>query len=452
MPSAPAAVLACLLVAACGPRSAAQAEELVAAWDEDPQGTVARVLALEDPAQRLLAVERLSEAYPGQTRLLCQQLPAGAARERCQSLNQRPHLSRGPPAEVRAGATGPSGGALQLAIPDHGWDARWPADEARPCQDRPDRGACLDEAARSAVGERRWAHAWRICGLHDEARYQQECRFRAAEGSLEGAPARIYRGAACLCAEAGDFAPMCHAHLLMGLHRRCFAAEAPDPAALEASLGIAAAIRATWAAHPDIAQRFEDQFWALHLHHAFYEAPHVTGDLLDHLPEAAWPHVRAAAATRLQALGQSRGLLQQRADLLRVALARRATDPEPRLIKPVPRRSLERWNPPEPPPQGGRLVSYLGQGRRLLGSSEDSELAICVLEAGARSEPVQRGLLLQGKQSALPEVAWTAARNLAAVKNGDYRSQAPGPDPAGDNGGSGGGGPGQRRKPPPMEP
>jgi len=71
---------------------ACRQEGLVAAWDTDREAVLAEVEAEPDPLTRAALVEALVEAHPADGAALCERLPPGFTRGRCESIVQRPHL------------------------------------------------------------------------------------------------------------------------------------------------------------------------------------------------------------------------------------------------------------------------------------------------------------------------------------------------------------------------
>lgn len=401
------------------------AEEAVAAWPSDAAGVTARVRAIPDEMTRTVVVARLAEAFPGATRELCSALPPGTSRERCERINNRPHLSVVPGAAA-VGAGSRAGDVPLEAVPDPTADVKPKAStfpDARlpvpppagpigePCKGVPDPAACLDGAAVGAALAGDAGGAAEICAGHADERWADECRFSAAETAVRSKHAEAYPAAAVLCGAAERFTEECWAHVLTRLPRNI-----PPPGAsarrAKAAIEIAETVREAWAPAGDaVAAAHVDRFWALYFANVYREARDPDGSPLDLYPEAAHPHVRAALAMRLTALGRLGGALPERVASLREALARRGP-PEggrgrgPDLVF-VPELGS--------PVSEGPTTYFLGAPRRAVGSDETQELALCVIESAARVEPPDRALLEAAAGGADARVAAEARRLLAAL-------------------------------------
>lgn len=401
------------------------ADRAIVDWPEDRAAVTARVAALPDEFTRMAVVSRLIETYPGETGGLCEALPPGPSRQRCERLNDRPHLSIAPD------AAGRGQGSRTGDIPDRdAADAAVaPAAPSRPsfpevslaltppasppedtCAGAADRSACLDQAALDATVAGDASAADVICARHAEARWADECRFAAAETAVRARHEDAYPAAARLCGASARFSQECWAHVLTRLPKRVQPVGA-GLAKVRSAASTARIVRRTWAEAGDaVADAHVGRFWALYFANVYRYAEDPVGTPLDVYPEEAWPHVRAAAAVRLHALGRLDGTLEEQVAGLRAALARREPAAAGEAHRPDLVYVADLGTPATEP-----TVSFLGAPRRPLGADEAQDLVFCVLESAARRSPPDTAVLEEGARSPDARVAVESRRLLAAV-------------------------------------
>ncbi|MFN7144359.1 MAG: hypothetical protein ACK4YP_11325 [Myxococcota bacterium] len=404
------------------------ADRAIADWPDDPAGVTHRVAALSDEFTRVAVVSRLCETYPCETGGLCEALPPGPSRQRCERLNDRPHLSIAPDAAGRGqggrtgdvpdrDATGPTAAPASPSRPSFPEVTLPLAPLASPpddtCAGAADRSACLDQAALDAVLAGDASAADAICARHAESRWADECRFASAESAVRSRHEEAYPAAARLCGASSRFSQECWSHVLTRLPKRVQPVGA-GVAKVRSAASTARIVRRTWAEAGDaVAEVHVGRFWALYFANVYRYAVDPVGTPLEVYPEEAWPHVRAAAAVRLHALGRLDGTLTEQVDGLRAALARRdptaAGEPQrPDLVY------VADLGAPATEP----TVSFLGAPRRPLGADEAQDLVFCVLESAARRSPPDTAVLHEGTASTDSRVAAESRRLLEAVTTG----------------------------------
>jgi hypothetical protein len=146
----------------------------------------------------------------------------------------------------------------------------------------------------------------------------------------------------------------------------------------------------------------------------------VTGDPLDHVPEIAIPHVRAAAAWRLLELeGRGERTLESWVDVLEAALERRSKPGPAAAAEEVltedgkPPRfkgKVDMWTRDQAEDEVRPAALYLGTSRRTTSEDSRTDLALVILEAAARMEPPWTELLEAGSSHPAEPVQWTAGR------------------------------------------
>lgn len=410
------------------------ADAAVSDWPTDEAGVTARIIALPDDLTRTVVVGRVCEAFPGRTAALCTALPDELSRERCIRLNGRPHLAAVPgvtrsgPPEAVSGGVPPDGGAIgaRSAGPD---DAGLPEDRLplppatvpeATCAAAPDRSACLDATALDAALSGDVGRASATCALHVERRWADECRFNAAEQSVRARHADAYAGAAALCGEATSYAQECLVHVLTRVPKRVLPLDA-GPNRVQGAVAEAEAVRGAWSAVGDaVAARHEDRFWALYFANVYRESGAPDGTPLSWYPEAAWPHVRAAATMRLRELGRLSGSLDaQVAQVEQVLAARR--EPGQRRGRPPDLVYVENLGSPS---SEGPSVYFLGASRRALGADARTDLVFCVLESAGRAKPADLAVLEEASEHPDARIRAEARRIRAALQ--ERSAAAPG--------------------------
>ncbi|MFT4978669.1 MAG: hypothetical protein ACI8S6_004579 [Myxococcota bacterium] len=384
-----------------------------AGWASDPAGVAAAVATHPVVEARIAIASALIAAHPGETAGLCAALPPGDAQDRCTQLSERPHLwqetRQATPTVARPGG-GPSSNEVAPVTPiTTALSEQPPAPHG--CADAPDRSGCLTAAAQAAAAQRQTAAAAGQCVNILDDRWRGECFFQAAEAVLSSRGAHGYGDAVELCAAAEPFAQNCHSHALMLLAEAAPAADHVDPRVWQPVQLAAQSIRTAWSwRDPYMAEIAEDRLWSEAIGRAYAGAHSVTGDPLDVLPERAHRHVRAAAVQALVAKeGASAHSLSGWVEHAEQALARRSTHRPQRGAAPF-RSAPELWPLDRAGEETIPATAYLGTARRTYADDPRADLAICVLEAIARTPPVNTALLAEGVGHPEPGVQWTAKR------------------------------------------
>lgn len=420
-------LLACSLVARPCEDAECLAGQAVEDWPGDPAGVTARVVAMNDQVARAVVVSKLGEAYPGQTMKLCDALPHGFSRDRCRRLNDRPHLafragqhpaptavapvSGGAPASMGATASG------KLGPKEHYLPlVRLPVGEATVeeglCVGVPDPAACLEGQAVEAVARANPARANAICSLRTEQRWADECRFNAAEEVIRIHHGPSYAAAAAMCGVASEFTEECWVHILTWLPRAIPTPEAGPTPGREAA-GLADAVRVAWAgAGEGVADVHVDRFWALYFAQSYRQTPAPDGTPLGDYPEAAAPHIRAAAAMRLRELGALHGSLAQQLATFQEKLAHRSTGvaaarPKPPTLVFVKYLDVAEATAP--------TAFFLNSARRPTSADPDTDALLALVVSAAYSTPPDTALLAEAAQHSDPRVAEEAKRLSAAL-------------------------------------
>ncbi len=400
-------------------------DQAVRDWPGDREGVTARIAAIPDDMVRTTVVGRVSDAFPGQTRQLCKALPKGVSRERCDRLNNRPHLSydpneppERPPLEGAAGqqrkmATTPAGilGEREHGLPDVRIAIIPNTPDAPLCVGSADAAACLDEEAGRAalLGEAGLADA--ICGRQSDARWADECRFQAAEQAVKRRSGKAYATAAALCGAATMFEQECYVHILTWVPRQVWAPNAGAMPATEAT-GVAKQIQIAWIpAGEGVGDRHVERFWAIYLARSYQLTDDPDGTPLSRFPSVAWPHVRAAAATRMRELGVLKGSLAEQVAALEAALARRA-DGKRMVGRPPALIAVQNFGRPA---EDGPTTPFLNSVLRPLGQDPAADTLYCVVISAAHADPPDLALLREATSAADPRIAAEARRLLALV-------------------------------------
>ena len=211
-----------------------------------------------------------------------------------------------------------------------------------------------------------------------------------------------------MCGQAGDLSTECWSHLLTLLPERVPPPNGPSAEAIN----LANTVNSAWAGvDPVAARRHVDRFWQAFFANSYAESTNPDGTALADYPPNAAPAIRAAAAMRATELGQLTGGFIDRRRQLAALLAVRSPRtqelgraPEFRLVQVLGE-----------PPDGIEKVSFLGPASRPLGATDDAELALCVLEAAARTRPPERTVLTEAHGDPDPIVSGEAGRPLAEL-------------------------------------
>jgi hypothetical protein len=391
-------------------------EAVLQAWESDPEVGLVRLLALPNEVEITAAASKIMTSYPDTVHTLCDKLQAGPTRRWCTHIKNRPHLKG---AERRFADPGwqlskhvedkpellPSLGAV-VPDPEH-------------CDDQPDRHSCIRDVAlaNAKLGDAQAAsancEALELRGTPPE-RWRWDCNFMAAEQVIRHHSYGKYDQAVALCGKAGSYLVACLRHLQGLMARDAPAADEAHPEGW-AKLGAAADTVGQHWSGTTFGAALVDGFWAVSISMSMHSAESPSGDLLEHVPEAAVPHVRAAAAYRVlldpKAAEQDLdGLVRMSAAVMdkRHKATPRGSRHEDHRIAPV------KWSRREGARAGMAMVQYRGMGVRVVADVPQVDLALCVLEAAARLEPVRTDLLNQGLAHKDARVRWTAEQLLSS--------------------------------------
>ena len=385
----------------------------LAAWPDDPETVIATVQSHPMPEARIAITSALIAAHPGETAGLCDAMPPGDAQDRCAQMNQRPHLWQAvrptSAGGVRPGG-GPSSNEVAPATPIQTALSEVPAGE-HSCDGAPDRNGCLTAAAQAAAGQLQARAAAASCQNITAGRWRGECFFQSAEAVLQSRGPHGYSDAVELCAAATPFSQNCHSHAIMRLAEGAPAADNMAPEAWASVIMGAQSIRTAWSwRDPYMAEIAEDRLWSEAIGRAYAGVHQVTGDPLVALPEQAHRHVRAAAVRALIAQdGPQAHDLAGWVTAAREALAQRSTR-RPRRTETPFRSAPELWPADQSDEAQRPATAYLGTARRTHTDDVDLDLAICVLEAVARTPPIHAPLMAEGAAHTDDDVRWTAQR------------------------------------------
>ena len=404
--------------------------EQTAPTPTSPEEWAEKLNAAESPVEQLVMLEGLLEEHAGISTRLCPRLNDPATRVRCESVQSRPHLFLRPRPSAEGGEDA-SAARRQLRLPR---PASCPhplaAIPATPCP------GCLTsfdviEAARVTAQTGGAAAAAGLCHSIDSPRWRQECMFLSAEDHLSRRPlsAEAYADAVGLCAEAGDFLADCLLHLHAQTDVLPLNPAAPQIDDWLPLIAFAEPVRAHWVSwDPAYADRAVAQIWSTWLMKVFFRPIPPAAGALRFLPEAAHPHLRAALALRLAREGALRGLsLDDALARLDAALtAQHSADAHARAGV-APWRLASTWITPEDA-QRHPTLPHLQTGQRLHSPDPAIDRVIVLLEAAARADEPERGLLREARAHADPLVRMTAEGLLVWVE------ERPSPPPRGKRG------------------
>jgi hypothetical protein len=420
-PDAPLVALEACEDQAC--RSAA----MLPAWQHDPAGTRAWLLALEDPTVQATLIEGLALELPDDAAALCRELPAeGHARTRCERRVVRPHLEgRGKPLAKEAGAAsaaGPRSATLPLleleAAP---WSNASPGDlaEALATCEAGEPVLCGRLVSRERATAGQWEPAGLACQAGDPSQGQDyaECLFQAAEVLAETGGAGTLPHALRLCSWS-RFGPMCVAHSLTLVGPAVPAADSIAQADIDAAQDVARAIRDASEGQPRLGATWEDRYWSSWTASTYKHASALDGRLLALLPDAAQGHGRVAMAARLLAGRDLTGVTLD--DLIHdfeAAAAEPGVEPDPRgqaqRFDLVTWHHQQTWAFDRNEERDIPASWVMGPARRAVADEPDAELRIAVLEAAAQLReppPASFFLAVVGDESEHRLVRWTGAR------------------------------------------
>jgi len=153
-----------------------------------------------------------------------------------------------------------------------------------------------------------------------------------------------------------------------------------------------------------------DRFWSETALHSVSKAAGVSGDLIEALPAAAVPHVRAAVAYRVLAASTAPLSLSGAVDVVAAHLDRRLGNQATLREEASSVMVSDFWPVDSKGESHLSAISYLGQSRRTVADDPETDLRIAVLEAAARQNPPWDRVISAGKEDADQRVRWTAAR------------------------------------------
>ena len=393
--------------------------QIIAAWQTDRAQAQRLLEALPDSVERTAVVSRLVDLYPAQVQALCDGLPQGPSQDRCRRASSRPHLhvdtpmtgaqsdpAKLPPIERRLVQLLQRDSPLSEVAPTQG-----------PCADAEDLPACLLAAAlkqaeaKDARGAAALCHAVPLGG-QPAHRWRSECFFGAAEARLKAEQSAGYAAAIDLCTAAEHFGPFCIDHLLTLLARSVPAADVSSEEAWAEVLRSQGAIEATWAG-AEVMPAMRATLWARALSIAVQSAQTVAGDALGFIPDHAVVHLRAAVAARMiSEQGADAHSLQGWISQVQSALGKRAGRTQWRPQHGPLKQVGGTWPRSAAESDGVALVPYRGLARRAVSEAVQADIAICVLEAAARQQPLPQTLLASAQAYPDPAVQWTAAQLL----------------------------------------
>lgn len=367
----------------------------VAEFDRDPQAVIAAVASLSDPVQQEAVVITLCEAYPGYTAELCPALAPGAARERCERFNERPHLwSITTPADPGKGRLGLPETLMQ----------RW-ADQAAnsgTCGGG-DHGCLEENAARFAARGELEAVA-SVCKAFGDTRLVNDCFFSASEQVPMGD--RLYAQAMLLCAGSGMYAHECHGHVLLRL-----AAEGRAGVEAEALLAEEQRIRQFWDAH-DAAFGTDavDLYWSTIMARQLGTLQPFPQPVLTTLPDRLMPHLRSAVALRV--IEEARPIAVAQSVFAGAPPSLRRAQLPPMM----PEIRLWQTATPHPEIQSWIFFNDVRGGRRPVHSDPDIDLHLAVMTAVAMKNPPRIDVLHALMEDERPVVQWGARSLLEEIQ------------------------------------
>jgi hypothetical protein len=395
-------------------------ERVLQAWPRDQAEAMALWAQLPDQGEKNAAVSKLIDIYPGTVGSLCFGLPDGPTKARCQAASSRPHLrmqKAGIKERNDANPSLPRDGRYSLKRASSLADV---TPDQVTCESHEDRNSCLLDASIQRARQGDAAGAAAMCTSvtisgHSATLWRSECFFQAAEHRFDVDHVSGYPDAVELCSASGSYHALCQMHLVSLMSESVQGADVGDPASWAEVARGADAVAAVWADSPSKSS-LVDGVWALALLRSMARTTVVSGDVLDLVPAFAVPHLRTAAANRMLNLSDPAAHdLQGWVDTIEAALQQRVGN-APRetpfqKIEIVP----EIWPREEALLAKLPTIPYRGPARRVLAEDAHADMAICVLEAAARLDPVATALLKEGTTHQDPSVQWTARQLMKRV-------------------------------------
>jgi hypothetical protein len=380
---------------ACQNQATIDQNTLISEWSTDKRSVVEALTLEQNPLKKLLQITVLTEHFPGQTTDLCILLEQSVDRNRCEQLNQRPHLwaESTPSTELEAPA------AL---------DSKTPSD----CPKNELYRGCITSQAISEAQRGTAVLAQGTCTNIDEMMWRSECLFSAAEAAVLQRGAHGYGAAAELCIVADRFAENCLQHLVMLLAKSAPNANTVDDSDWEAIRQAERAIQTTWSWRaPERILPYTDRLWSESISLAYAAARPISGIPMDLLPEKS-AHIHSAVVRKLMELENPNShSLEEWVHLVESVLAQRHPQNGARDTDLNVADFSDLWEESEHP-----SIVLMGTSRREVSSNSQTDISICVLETASRIPPISESLLEEGLNSDHPEVSRTASRLMRQLK------------------------------------
>lgn len=385
-------------------------------WMTNPEITAdARVQILsqmDDSIEKIRLISKQVDHSPDQAAAYCGLLPRGMSRERCLHIRDRTHLwvSLGETTEVGARAgPGPTHSVLRTVdVPFSDWIHV----RAKPGSFRGevDVHGQVWATAMNAVFRGEVSEVGPACAaVPSGPQWRYDCFFSAAEAHVARWGRAHIKDTLSMCGAAGSFRGLCVTSVIRELAQQSPPSGVGDPVSWAPILMSAHDLRdatETWGVQEDIL----DRFWSETVLHSVSIAAGVSGDLIEALPAAAAPHVRAAVAYRVLSGSSSPLSLSGAVDVVAAHLGRHLGNQEALREDPPTVVVSDLWPVDRKGESHLSAISYLGQSRRTVADDPETDLRIVVIEAAARLEPPWLEVISAGKMDSDQRVRWTAAR------------------------------------------
>ncbi len=395
---------------------ACQAAWAATHWPQAPRKVRDMVVAEPDELSKATVVEAVFEAWPGQAENLCGLLAPGITRDRCATVHARQDLWRIDPDDPSAATALVGEAPLTLAPSPTLRPVELPPAVPADCGGDAPGHSCRWWKAGELADAGQVGTASAVCAGLDDERWRGVCLEDVVRRSCSHDAPDGCGMAVELCMAAGRFQTLCLTEVAGALAATAPASEAPDGNAWAALTSRLREVeRRSRDIDPMLGEALVQRTWAEATMLAYGQSRIPAGDPLDHVPEIAVPHVRAAIAWR-QATQKIGGNLQSRADELATAMLRRSlrTGARPMPLGRV--RIAGYWAETLPGEEEFTAIPYLQDARRAWSSDPDLDRRLCVLEASARVIPLDLGMLVEGLGADEVVVRWTAARLLSQVR------------------------------------
>lgn len=368
-------------------------------WASSPENTFRELSEETNPIAVLAKVQYLIEKHPGTTSLLCPLLKEASSKERCERLNERPHLWT----EKKQKQT--------KAHPFHDQ-----APKQLSCSPAQTQHECISQQAIEAARLGNVQEVTKVCQNEQEEIWRGECYFSAAEALIKRKLAHGYSDATELCLAADPFIENCHNHLILELAQLAPSSYTSNKGDWRAVFSAANAVDSAWTWRDEqAANQAKARLWSEAIGEAYAQAKPVTGDPLEALPPELAPHIRSAAARRLLSIDAPDALpLNGWLKLLQEALLQRKNgsahrDREYKFIA-AENLYLDKIS-------GVDSIAYMATSERPTHSEEDLDLIFCILEAAARRPPHNKELISEATEHPNPFVQ-QRAKQLQTLARG----------------------------------